>query len=292
MPVKEMVTTVLPTPRSSPIEIPASSGQRSSEVPATVIRTVRKIPISIHHMGKVKDFAIAETKTVIELYNEIRNLSKCSAPFVVSSFSSNVDLSAMLKSLSIDTSKLEPCKVTMTCSDPVCQQNFNSETLLKSVSTEELLAGAKTKIGEQSKTIEQQRDQIKKLLKKLEVEKSKNRALKEQLRTNERKTEKVLNKELTKDEKFNILKEYLSPIFSETMIKCFFKKGEWKTIRNFSEEDMCLALTIRGFSKKGYSYVPKEGPYTFTFFRKFFSDFLTKMSIYKKFMSAMALAQK
>ena len=41
-----------------------------------------------------------------------------------------------------------------------------------------------------------------------------------------------------------------------------------------------------------YSYVPKEGPYTFTFFWKFFSDFLTKMSIYKKFMSAMALAQK
>ena len=67
--------------------------------------------------------------------------------------------------------------------------------------------------------------------------------------------EKKIEKELTKDEKFNILKEYLSPIFSETMIKCFFKKGEWKTIRNFSEEDMCLALTIRGFSKKGYEYL-------------------------------------
>ena len=101
MPVKDIVTAVLPTPRSSSIEIPASSGQTSSGVPATVIKTVRKIPISIHHNGKIKDFSIAETKTVVELYNEIRNLSKCSAPFVVSSFPSQVDLSAMLKSLLI-----------------------------------------------------------------------------------------------------------------------------------------------------------------------------------------------
>ena len=116
--MKEMVTSVLPT-RSN--EITASSGPSVDKV--EVVSTVRKIPISIRHNGKVKDFSIAETKTVVELFNEIRNLSKCSAPFVASSFSVNeVDLSTMLKSLSIDTSKLEPCKVTMTCSDPVCQQ--------------------------------------------------------------------------------------------------------------------------------------------------------------------------
>merc|ERR1712001_209292 len=43
--------------------------------------------------------------------------------------------------------------------------------------------------------------------------------------------------------------------FSEGMIKCFAKKGEWKTIRNFSVEDICLALTIRGFCKKTYNYL-------------------------------------
>ena len=127
MPVKDVVTSVLPT---SPREMAVSSGPSMSAPNPTMVVTIRKIPVSIRHNGKVKDFAIAETKTVVELYNEIRNLSKCSAPFVVSSFSSdNVDLSAMLKSISIDTSKLEPCKITMTCSDPVCQENFNSEML-------------------------------------------------------------------------------------------------------------------------------------------------------------------
>ena len=44
--------------------------------------------------------------------------------------------------------------------------------------------------------------------------------------------------------------------------------------------------------KKGYSSLPNERIYTFILFGKFFSDFLTKMSIYRKFMSPMALTQK
>ena len=41
--------------------------------------------------------------------------------------------------------------------------------------------------------------------------------------------------------------------FSLTIIKSFFKKGNWQSIRNFSEEDICLALTIRGYSLKTYT---------------------------------------
>ena len=66
--------------------------------------------------------------------------------------------------------------------------------LLKSVSTEELLAGAKTKISEQSKTIQRQSDQIQKLLKKLAVEKVKNRTLAEKLRVKEKKVENCKEK--------------------------------------------------------------------------------------------------
>ena len=109
MPVKEVVTMELPTRR---IEMTSSvsSGPSTNEVkvpPSPAIKvTIRKIPVSIHHNGKVQNFAIAESKTVVELFNEIRRLSNCKAPFVVPSFSSNVSESASLKSLSIDTSNL------------------------------------------------------------------------------------------------------------------------------------------------------------------------------------------
>ena len=109
----------------------------------------RKIPISLKHNGKEKHFQILETKMVQDLYMEIKRIGKCKAPFVISTIQ-NPDVllknakTTELKSLNLPSENA----VYFRCFDKECQTKFNSEMLVSSKSTAELLMEAKEKIKE------------------------------------------------------------------------------------------------------------------------------------------------
>ena len=73
--------------------IPAVASITNKPAAVSISTGIRKIPIAIHHKEKVKNFVIPDTKTVMDLYNEILRLSNCRAPFEISSFSSNINTS-------------------------------------------------------------------------------------------------------------------------------------------------------------------------------------------------------
>ena len=86
---------------------------------------------------------------VQDLYMEIKRIGKCTAPFVISTIQ-NPDVllknakTTELKSLNLPSENA----VYFRCNDKECQSKFNSEMLVSSKSTEELLMEAKEKIKE------------------------------------------------------------------------------------------------------------------------------------------------
>jgi len=109
----------------------------------------RKIPISLKHNGKEKHFQILETKMVQDLYMEIKRIGKCKAPFVISTIQNPEVLLKNAKTTELKTLNLpSENAVYFRCFDKECQTKFNSEMLVSSKSTEELLMEAKEKIKE------------------------------------------------------------------------------------------------------------------------------------------------
>ena len=138
LPQKEIVTNELPEQRYE------SPGSSTATIPASVTVTVRKIPFSLRHNGKSKDFSFLETKTVRDLYIEIGRLKgACNAGFTTP-FSSDINGAVVLKTLNLPSVN----KIVLHCFDEFCHQNFNSEMLVTSVSTEEQLSGLKEKYRE------------------------------------------------------------------------------------------------------------------------------------------------
>ena len=140
MPVKEVVTDELPT---------NSGSSTNTAVPMAIVTvTERKIPISLKHMGKSKDFTFLETKTIGDLHTEIRRLSTCTSMITIEGIPKDVALTNPLKVFNIKLPDLTPLKVVLNCTDKQCHQQFNSEMLVKTLSTQEQLSGAKAKIAE------------------------------------------------------------------------------------------------------------------------------------------------
>ena len=135
-PVQETVTEVLPTKLETTIS------------PAIVMVTERKFPISIRHLGKSKDFMFAESKSIGDLHDEIRRLSApCKAVFTIEGIPKDVALTNALKVFNIQLPDLTPLKVVLNCTDKQCHEQFNSEMLVTSLSTQEQLSGAKARIA-------------------------------------------------------------------------------------------------------------------------------------------------
>ena len=120
------------------------SGGTSNVIPMSVTVSVRKIPFSLKHKGKSKNFSFAETKTVGELYQEIGRLrGTCIAAFTTP-FPADVSTVVVLKTLSLPSAN----DIVLLCSDNECHQHFNSEMLVSSVSTQEQLNGLKEKYSQ------------------------------------------------------------------------------------------------------------------------------------------------
>ena len=156
IPVKEIVTMVLPT----------NTGQSStSPAPVAILTyTERKVPISIKHMGKSKDFTFLETKSIGDLRAEIRRLSApCTAAFEIAGIPADVALTNALKIFSIKLPDLSPLKVILQCADKNCHERFNSGMIVKPAPTHEQLLEAKNrKIAELMRKNELLENQIKK----------------------------------------------------------------------------------------------------------------------------------
>ena len=69
-------------------------------------------------------FTFPDTKTLKELFEEIKRLSKCSGGIFVSSIRRDISDTVVLKTLDLPSVN----KVTMKCDDPVCHQQFNKKT--------------------------------------------------------------------------------------------------------------------------------------------------------------------
>ena len=89
--------------------------------------------------------------------------------------------------------------------------------------------------------------------------KKENDSLKIQLHQQKAKGEKLktLSTKHSKKDKEQIVRNTLSPFFSDTMISCFLR-GKWNVVRNWSKEDIQLALTLRLLSKKTYQLLRKK----------------------------------
>ena len=238
IPVKEVVTNELPVQSPGP-----------SVTPPAVTVTIRKIPFSLRHKGKSKDFHFAETKSIGDLHVEISRLSgTCMAPYTVP-FRADIDTKVLLKTLDLPSAN----KVVLQCVDDGCHKRFNSEMLVASVSTEEQLMGMKAKYRELS----EEKIKLEKELAAKNMDQVRAKALIGRLRQEIRKKNERISKlgntslRLTKEKRKQLLENYLSPFFSPAMIDCYFK-GKWKCVRNWSEEDICFALTLRLLNKKTY----------------------------------------
>ena len=110
-------------------EIQTQSLPAKASNPSVIKIGVRKIPFTIVHNQKQKHFVVEETKNLEHLQNEAKRLS-CDAPFEISSISPRENPKVLLKNLNLPSVN----KIIMQCKDKNCQENFNSEMLVKSTS--------------------------------------------------------------------------------------------------------------------------------------------------------------
>ena len=109
--------------------LPVSETLKLSDSSPVIKIGVRKIPFTIHHNGKQKHFVVEETKTLEHLQNEIKRLG-CHSPFDISTISAKENPGVLLKYLNLPSFN----KIIIHCKDKTCQENFNSDMLVKSTS--------------------------------------------------------------------------------------------------------------------------------------------------------------
>ena len=270
-PVYEIVTDEIPSASSMPSTSPQTNEISTETIPVTSkaapptdtqskIVIFKTLPFSISHNGKIKQFNFSENKSVAELGNEIRKLSKCKGDFKISFIPLDLDTLVVLKTIPLlsSNSQSRPIRIVMNCSDALCQQNFESEFLMPFVSTQDQLQGALAIIQELLEKQNQIETQLAKVTQEKDFEKrEKQKAqylvskFRRQLRVN---AKKKIEFRLTAAQRLKILEEHLSPMFGKAMIRCFFNK-KWKTIRNLSDKEMCFALTLRGLDRKAYKFL-------------------------------------
>ena len=111
----------------------------------------RKLPITVVHNEKSLHFTFPDTKTLKELHEEIKRLSKCSGGIFISSIRRDIAGTVVLKTLDLPSVN----KVTLNCDDPACHQQFNSQMLVTGLSTEEMYLRAKDTINDLTTRIEE-----------------------------------------------------------------------------------------------------------------------------------------
>ena len=253
------MTPVLPTgalsPQASPSKVPPSPSKISPSPSKgfSMLTLGRKLPITIHHKEKTMHFTFPDTKTLKELFEEIKRLSKCSGGIFVSSIRRDISDTVVLKTLDLPSVN----KVTMKCDDPVCHQQFNNQMMVTGLSTEEMYLSAKETINDLTNRIEE-------LEKDVEREKSAKirystecHRLRYQLKMKNNTLGRVRIAPIPKKKKLEILTQYLSPFFTPAMINCFFR-GTWKRVKNWSKDDIVMALTIRLLSRKTYILIRRR----------------------------------
>ena len=87
--------------------------------------------------------------------------------------------------------------------------------------------------------------------------KSKNIALQKCLSKRKSKINKLKSNPIPKRDKAQIVRDVLSPFFSNAMISCFLR-GKWQRVKNWEKDDINLALTLRLLSKKTYKLLRKR----------------------------------
>ena len=254
------MTPVLPnaallSPQASPSKVSASPSKVSPSPSKgfSLLTLGRKLPITVVHNEKSLHFTFPDTKTLKELHEEIKRLSKCSGGIFISSIRRDIAGTVVLKTLDLPSVN----KVTLNCDDPACHQQFNSQMLVTGLSTEEMYLRAKDTINDLTTRIEE-------LEKDVENERSTKirystecKRLRFQLKMKNNTLGRVRIAPIPKQKKLQILTQYLSPFFTPAMINCFFR-GTWKRVKNWSKDDIVLALTIRLINRKLYLFIRRR----------------------------------
>ena len=167
IPSVQILTPDLPTgllsPQPSPTKGPAGPSKifQSPSKPFSTLTLGRKIPITIYHKIEGDDFFayneknihfnFLDTRTLKELYEEIKRLSKCSGAISISSIRRDIAHTVVLKTLDLPSVN----KVNLKCNDQACHQQFNSQMIVTGLSTEEMYISAKKTINELTNRIEE-----------------------------------------------------------------------------------------------------------------------------------------